>query len=108
MGGWDGRYGYFTAIPPTCVEYMHSIRLYATRTLKPLGTLKYHKTNCQVVEFARSADIVANPTIKATSEDEESDDEISERERLDRTRWLVGGGKDNRVSIWSLMSFQKT
>src|ERR1700733_11818430 len=51
VGGWDGRYvavriGFHTSLQP------FSIRLYATRTMKPLGTLKYHKTGCQVLEFA--------------------------------------------------------
>ncbi|KAF9466576.1 WD-40 repeat-containing protein [Collybia nuda] len=84
VGGWDGK-----------------IRLYTTRTLKPLGTLEYHKTSCQVVEFSRSADTVV------AREEDESDNEISEDEKLNRTRWLVGGGKDNRVSVWPLISFQK-
>lgn len=40
--------------------------------------------------------------------DSDEDDEISEDEERARSRWLVGGGKDRRVSIWSLMSFESS
>jgi len=33
-----------------------------------------------------------------------SDSEDGE-DRADKTRWLVSGGKDTRVAIWSLMDF---
>lgn len=86
VGGWDGK-----------------IRLYSTKSFKPLGKLKYHKIACRCLEFARSISIGEN-----TGVDEESDDEeLSNEEKLSRSRWLVAGGKDNRVSIWSLMSFDK-
>ncbi|KAF8071996.1 WD-40 repeat-containing protein [Lyophyllum atratum] len=97
IGRWDG-----------------SIRLYAARTMKALGTLKYHKTGCQAVEFSRSLDTVTEGTGNrgggGGGEDDEdsSDDEMGKDEKEERARWLVAGGKDNRVSIWSLMSFQKT
>lgn len=74
--------------------------------MKPLGTLKYHKTGCQVLEFARS--IVMAPTSLEAGEDDDSEDEMSEKEKAEHGRWLVGGGKDSRISVWSLMSFTKT
>ncbi|KAF5382082.1 hypothetical protein D9615_004317 [Tricholomella constricta] len=86
VAGWDG-----------------SIRLYATRTMKPLGALRYHKTGCQAVEFAWA--FVADD---GGDDGEESGDEMDQEEKVERARWLVGGGKDNRVSIWSLTSFEKT
>lgn len=87
IGGWDGR-----------------IRLYSTRTFKPLGTLKYHKSACQCVEFARAGDysLGIKPRVLA----DEDDDEFNVNEKEDRTRWLLGGGKDNRVTVWSLISFE--
>jgi len=96
VGGWDGK-----------------IRLYSTKTLKPLGTLNYHKDGCQIVVFARSLPHTASPADagkSVLSDDEESDDEeeMNERERKARTRWLASGGKDHRVSIWSLMSFDNS
>ena len=35
------------------------------------------------------------------------DEELSNEEKLNRSRWLFAGGKDNRVSIWPLISFDK-
>ncbi|KAF9039678.1 WD40 repeat-like protein [Hymenopellis radicata] len=84
VGGWDGK-----------------IRLYSTKTFKPLGTLKYHKASCQAVAFAHS-----DPTLPTVSDDE--DEELDESEKADRSRWLVGAGKDKLVSVWSLMSFEKS
>ncbi|KAJ6513389.1 WD40-repeat-containing domain protein [Mycena sanguinolenta] len=80
IGGWDGR-----------------IRLYSTKNLKPLGTLRYHKSGCQAVEFARPMD--------ATAEDEDEDMTMDELEA--RGRWLAAGAKDHRVSLWELISFEK-
>jgi len=87
VGGWDGK-----------------IRLYSTKSFKPLGTLKYHKTACQSLEFARSIQIEENPGVDGNGPE---DEELSGEERLNRSRWLVAGGKDNRVTIWPLMSFDQ-
>jgi len=86
IAGWDGR-----------------IRLYATRTMKALGTLKYHKSNCQVVEFARSLE--SGVKINLRDDDEE---EMTEEEQAERARWLISGAKDNRVVIWTLIDFQRS
>ncbi|KAJ7494649.1 WD-40 repeat-containing protein [Mycena galericulata] len=84
IGGWDGR-----------------IRLYSTKGLKPLGTLRYHKSGCQAVEFAR--------TVDATSANEDDEDEeLTVEEREARSRWLAAGAKDHRVSLWALISFGTT
>ncbi|KAK0433421.1 WD40-repeat-containing domain protein [Armillaria borealis] len=84
VGGWDGR-----------------IRLYSTKSFKPLGTLKYHKTGCQAVAFAR--------TLSAYQADEDEDEDgMSKQEVEERSRWLIGGAKDKLVTIWSLMAFNRT
>ena len=80
------------------------IRLYSTKSFKPLGTLKYHKSACQCLEFARSIRVEENPDVEEIDSD---DEELSKEEKLNRSRWLFAGGKDNRVSIWPLMSFEK-
>ncbi|PBL01435.1 hypothetical protein ARMGADRAFT_1119972 [Armillaria gallica] len=84
VGGWDGR-----------------IRLYSTKSFKPLGTLKYHKTGCQAVAFART------PSAYQGDEDED-DDGMSKQEMEERSRWLIGGAKDKLITIWSLMAFNRT
>ncbi|KIJ67111.1 hypothetical protein HYDPIDRAFT_109119 [Hydnomerulius pinastri MD-312] len=83
VGGWDGK-----------------VRLYSTKTFKPLGTLVYHKENCQALAFASS--FSDHPT--DTDNDE---DDMTVEEKRQRGRWLVTAAKDTRVSIWALMSFEK-
>ncbi|KAF8896230.1 WD-40 repeat-containing protein [Infundibulicybe gibba] len=95
VGGWDGK-----------------IRLYATRAFKPLGTLKYHKTGCQALEFARSLDRVPKPDLGVQDDhdrrgDEDEDEEMSAEEKAARARWLVSGGKDGRVAVWALIDFDR-
>lgn len=80
------------------------IRLYSTKSFKPLGTLKYHKSACQCLEFARFLGVEENPDVEEIDSD---DEELSNEEKLNRSRWLFAGSKDNRVSIWPLMSFDK-
>ena len=90
------------------------IRLYSTKSLKPLGTLNYHKGSCQAVVFSRSlhhaipsAGVRGESTLSQDEEDDD-EDEMNKAEKMERTRWLVGGGKDHRVSIWALMSFNNS
>lgn len=87
-----------------------SIRLYSTKSLKPLGTLVYHKDNCHALTFAstygRSTDLGSSSVTDGLDEDEDEDD-MTDNEKRQRGRWLIAAGKDNRVSIWGLMSFEK-
>ena len=77
------------------------IRLFSTKTLKPLGTLTYHTGTCYAIAFAH------NISGKATQPEDE-DEELTEAEKQARSRWLVSGGNDSRISLWELMSFEKT
>ncbi|KAF7985693.1 hypothetical protein HWV62_2260, partial [Athelia sp. TMB] len=81
------------------------IRLYSTKTLKPLGTLSYHKEGCQAVSFAHS--LPADSAPKDSDEDSD-DEEMTTTEKETRARWLVAAGKDNRVSIWEMISFHSS
>lgn len=58
------------------------------------------------MEFARSGNrsLGIGPRVLA----DDDDDEFNFDEKEDRTRWLLGGGKDNRVTVWSLISFEKS
>ncbi|KAJ3763905.1 WD40-repeat-containing domain protein [Lentinula raphanica] len=85
-GGWDGK-----------------IRLYSTKSFKPLGTLKYHKESCQALCFATSTGADAD-----SQEQEDDDEDIPDDEKIQRGRWLVSGGKDKRIAIWKLISFMKS
>ncbi|KAF8623672.1 hypothetical protein AX17_007370 [Amanita inopinata Kibby_2008] len=100
IGGWDGR-----------------IRLYSTKSLKPLGTLRYHKTGCQAIEFAHclygvpksSGSVMRKEEDKDSGNggggDDDDDDDDDAKDRVARSRWLVSGGKDHRVSIWEMVAF---
>lgn len=74
------------------------IRLYSTKSFKPLGTLRYHKMACQAVEFTRAWN-------RSGAVIGEGDDEEDEKEREKQLRWFICGGKDHRVTIWELMEF---
>ncbi|EMD34181.1 hypothetical protein CERSUDRAFT_98111 [Gelatoporia subvermispora B] len=89
IGGWDGK-----------------IRLYSVKSLKPLGSLDYHKKNCQSVAFGRPSVLTIEEPQPAARPDEESEDEMTEEEKQERCRWLAAGGHDHRVSIWALIDFQ--
>jgi len=95
VGGWDGK-----------------VRLYSTKTFKPLGTLVHHKQGCRAVTFASLVDSPSGntPLGGGTNEDNSSDDEdeMTVEEKRARTRWLVAGSTDAKVSIWALMNFEKT
>ena len=59
--------------------------------------------------FARSSLPTVPPGVEGSAGNEESDDDEDEADEIKmRTRWLVGGGKDNRVSIWTLISFDNS
>ncbi|KAG2083532.1 WD40-repeat-containing domain protein [Suillus cothurnatus] len=91
IGGWDGK-----------------VRLYSTKTLKLLGTLVHHKQGCQAVMFA-SHSIDRVPLCRDLEEDDSGDDDdITVEEKRARDRWLIAGSTDAKVSIWALMSFEKT
>ncbi|KAG1718218.1 WD40-repeat-containing domain protein, partial [Suillus lakei] len=95
IGGWDGK-----------------VRLYSTKTFKLLGTLTHHKQGCQAVTFACPMDPPFGnaPLREDLREDDSSDDEdeMTVEEKRARARWLIAGSADAKVSIWALMSFEKT
>ncbi|OSD06412.1 WD-40 repeat-containing protein [Trametes coccinea BRFM310] len=92
VGGWDGR-----------------IRLYSTKSFRPLGTLAYHKKNCQSLAFAHPQlrPRANSPVEQSGDRDDDDEDNMTEQEKKERTRWLISGGQDSRVAIWSLMEFGK-
>ncbi|KAF9532526.1 WD40-repeat-containing domain protein [Crepidotus variabilis] len=89
VGGWDGK-----------------IRLYSTKSFKPLGTLRYHKEAAQCIQFSRS---LYNPGCAGDVdiEDDDSEDNLTQAEQMERSGWLLVGSKDSRLSIWSLIDFSR-
>ncbi|KAG2343527.1 WD-40 repeat-containing protein [Suillus weaverae] len=92
IGGWDGK-----------------VRLYSTKTFKLLGTLVYHKQGCQAVTFACAMDPpFGNASFLEEDDSSGDEDEMTIEEKHARARWLIAGSADAKVSIWALMSFEKT
>jgi len=99
------------------VVYMadkHRIRLFSAISLKPLGTLSYHRETVHTLAFASS------PTSKLPAdadeasilelgqgddEDEDEEDEEGAGRDVPRERWLASGGKDKRIALWGLKDF---
>jgi hypothetical protein len=82
---------------------VNRVRLYSTKSLKPLGLLEYHKGSCQALAFAHSVPELARE--EGDDGELDSEDELGADERAARGRWLASGGKDARVAVWPLMSF---
>ncbi|ORX37077.1 WD40-repeat-containing domain protein [Kockovaella imperatae] len=97
VGGWDGK-----------------IRLFSAASLKPLGTLAFHRETVHTLAFANCVP-VTNDTIAPGDtastldlEAEDSDEEEETREQLLRGRYLASGGKDTRIALWLLKDFAVT
>lgn len=106
----------------TLIISLRRIRLYSTKTCKPLGTLRYHKQSVQALAFfspsAFSHPISSSERMRGgggqeggqegegAGEDEDGM-EMTKAEKAERARWLLGGGKDGRVSIWTLIDFER-
>ena len=91
-------YGTFTAHAPVKFKRRREVNRF-----KSLGTLAYHRESLSALAFASQIDDSSeNETI-----DEDNIVPMSKEEILQRSRWLAAGGKDSRVSIWSLISFER-
>jgi len=106
--GWKARQFFHSSSSTSLTTLLYSrIRLYSTKSFKSLGTLKHHKLGIQCLEFART--IIEHPEFPGHCEgqEDEDEDELSIEDKLERSRWLLVGSKDCRVSIWPLISFAK-
>lgn len=99
--GTESSFSLSLFIPIIFVDEHHRIRLYSTKSFKRLGILKYHKSAAQCLKFARAIENAVEVNSSHSEEDMDTED------KLERSRWLVAGSKDCRVSIWSLISFAK-
>lgn len=81
-----------------CSNLLFRVRLFSTKTCKSLGTLSYHRNGCYAVGFAHPV----------SPSDIRSDEEYDVEELIARGLWLASGGKDSRVCIWPLITFEKS
>ena len=105
-GGMESSY--FPHKGPTVLAlltFFCRIRLYSTKSFKPLGTLDYHKKSVTALAFAHPPDpIRPKPTI---TDEYDSEDEMLPDEYEARGRWLAAGSEDTRLSIWPLITFSR-
>lgn len=84
--GWDGR-----------------VRVYATKGLKELAVLKWHKEGCYATAFA---DIIHDRVDTADGSVASTGKEltVSQQRTLksQTTHWLAAGSKDGKVSLWDI------
>ena len=85
------------------------VRVYATKSLKDLAVLKWHKEGCYSLAFANiDGDPAKGGEIeKGTSTDvvKGSSDMTVKQERLWKaktTHWLAVGSKDAKISLWDI------
>jgi len=64
-----------------------NIRIFSSKTMKPLAILSYHKESVYSLAFAYIFSHEDNDTL--------IENEI-------QNHFLVGGGKDNRISLWEI------
>ncbi|CAO3652386.1 unnamed protein product [Cunninghamella blakesleeana] len=64
--------------------YDGRIRIYSVKTMNPLAVLTYHRDSVYCVSFASALEM------KQKGEND------------DNKHWLIGGGKDGRISLWQL------
>lgn len=65
-----------TTIIEIVILYIYRIRIYSWKTLKPLAYLSYHTQTINTVDFSEDL--------------------------CDHGQLLAAGGKDSRISLWSL------
>lgn len=53
-------------------------------------------------------DVVKTVAAEPSMNEFDSEDEMSEVEKEARGRWLAVGSQDNRISLWPLISFERT
>jgi len=85
-----------------------SVRLYSTKSFKPLGTLPYHRDTCHVLAFANSPLPPRSSSSPVENDEEESEEDEEDEAGLvkGRDRWLATGGTDARVAVWELIDFE--
>lgn len=84
--GWDGR-----------------VRVYATKGMKELAVLKWHKEGCYATVFAEIIDDEVDTADESiTSAGRELTVSQQRILKSQTTHWLAAGSKDGKVSLWDI------
>lgn len=85
------------------------VRVYATKTMKELAVLKWHKEGCYAVTFAD----VKTGVSAETNDDSAPNSSLvniskvltvaeARQQKAENTHWLAVGSKDGKVSLWDI------
>jgi WD40 repeat protein len=85
--GWDGR-----------------VRVYATKGLKELAVLKWHKEGCYATAFAEILDVQSGTPDEDGSTVARRELTVAQQRafKSQSTHWLAAGSKDGKVSLWDI------
>jgi hypothetical protein len=80
------------------------IRLFSAATLKPLGTLAYHRESVQALAWASPEPAPPRRAgTQAFGDDSDSESEDGgEADAGDPANWLASGAKDRRIALWNV------
>ncbi|CAG8483861.1 17059_t:CDS:2, partial [Acaulospora morrowiae] len=82
------------------------IRVFSSKSLKPLAILQYHRESVYALAFSLILGqdaIKQSATFENEPKDKNVDDRIVQEQRQQFTKhYLVGSGKDHRISLWEI------
>ncbi|KAF0533488.1 WD40 repeat-like protein [Gigaspora margarita] len=73
------------------------IRIFSSKSMKPLAILSYHRESVYALAFSRIESMDEQDHDKSTEEGKD----LGNEERTEK-HYLVGGGKDQRISLWEI------
>ncbi|CAG8776316.1 14206_t:CDS:2, partial [Racocetra persica] len=73
------------------------IRVFSSKSLKPLAILSYHRESVYALAFSCILPLDEQDHDKSTEEEKD----LGNEERTEK-HYLVGGGKDQRISLWEI------
>ncbi|TQN69010.1 ASTRA-associated protein 1 [Colletotrichum shisoi] len=91
-----------------------TVRVYSSKTLKEVATLKWHQVGCYAVALAKVCGTTRTDEIRGTSNDPNQPPsglvphagQLSVKDRriqqAQNAHWLAAGSKDGKVSLWDI------
>ncbi|CAG8452921.1 28315_t:CDS:2 [Dentiscutata erythropus] len=74
-----------------------NIRIFSSKSLKPLAILSYHRESVYALAFSRILSMDEQDRDKSIEEGKD----LGNEERTEK-HYLIGGGKDQRISLWEI------
>ena len=100
VAGWDGAVRLYSSGRPRLNEFKDQAQPESLRKMRSLGTLDYFKESCFALAFSSAADNTGSSGSQVFGGTDDA-------ESSGCSNWLAVGGKNGRVAIWELDSFEK-